>query len=166
MPRAASDGRNLSCALPNCLHHHTTGDRNAALPQLPWSLSSPCPSVRQEYSMFVLQYLLEALGETACRCAGCFMHVSGRDSIFPKETTIYEPRHTEEGPLSLFWQQRTDAEATSTYIYCGWRDMGSFWIYASTTYRLPTGEGPQFPSKIPCTRSSHRKRRRGDKRGH
>lgn len=93
MPRAASDGRNLSCALPTCLHHHTTGDRNAALLQLPWSLSSPCPSVRQEYSMFVLQYLLEALGETACRCAGCFMHFPGRDSIFPKETTIYNIAH-------------------------------------------------------------------------
>lgn len=31
MPRAESDGRNLSCALPICLHRHTIGDGNAAL---------------------------------------------------------------------------------------------------------------------------------------
>lgn len=114
MPRAASDGRNLSSALPICLHRHTTGDGNAALLQLPWSLSSPCPSARQDYSLLVLQYLLEAPDEMACHCAGCFMHFPGRDSLFPKETTIYKPRHTGKGPLSLFWKQRTDTESTTT----------------------------------------------------
>jgi len=66
MPRAALDGRNLSCTLPICLHRHTTGDGNTALLQLAWSLSSPGPSVGQDYALFVLQYLLEAPDETAC----------------------------------------------------------------------------------------------------
>lgn len=37
----------------------------------------------------------------------------GGDSIFLKEVTIYKPRHTEEEPLSLFWKQKIDVEATS-----------------------------------------------------
>lgn len=89
IPRAASEGQNLSCALPICLHCHTAGDGKAALVQLSRSLSGPCPSVRQDHSLFVLQYLLEAPDETTSRCAGHFMHFPGRHSLFPKENTIY-----------------------------------------------------------------------------
>lgn len=51
MPRAASDGRTLTCILPICLYGYTTEDGNAALLQLPWSLSRVCPSVGQDYSV-------------------------------------------------------------------------------------------------------------------
>ena len=39
-------------------------------------------------------------------------------------------------------------------------------MYASTICWLPTGEGPQLPSKISCTHSSFYKRGKGKKWGH
>lgn len=50
----------------------------------------------------------------ARRRAGCFLHFPGTESLFPRDATIHRPRHTEGGPLSLFWKQRTDVESTST----------------------------------------------------
>lgn len=50
--------------------------------------------------------------------------------------------------------------------YFGWRDVGSFWIYAPMTCWLPTAEGPQLPSKISRACSSLCKRGRSDKQGH
>lgn len=149
MPGAASDGRNLSCALPIRLHRHATGDGNAALPQLPWPLSSPCPSVRQDYSLFVLQYLLEAPEEMACRCAGCFMHFPGRDSLFPKETTIYKPRHRGEEPLFLFWKQRTDVESTSTSTVGGrTRDPSEYMPLPYAGSLLGSANNPPLKSSV------------------
>lgn len=120
MPRAASDGRTLSCTLPICLYGYTTEDGNTALLQLPWSLSSVCPSVGQDYSLFVLQYILEAPDETAVMLGAACPSRGGTVSS-PREITTYayKPRQTEEAPLFLFWKLRTDVEAT-------WVDMASF----------------------------------------
>lgn len=41
----------------------------------------------------------------ARRCAGCSLRFPGVDSLFPKETPSYRPRHTREGPLSLLWKK-------------------------------------------------------------
>lgn len=41
----------------------------------------------------------------ARRCAGCSLHFPGMDCLYPKETTTYKPRHTQEGPLSLLWKK-------------------------------------------------------------
>lgn len=70
--------------------------------------------VKQDYSLFVLQYLLEAPGEMARCCAGCFLHSPGVDSLFTRGATTCVPRHTQERPLSLLWENRTDVESAST----------------------------------------------------
>lgn len=102
MLRAGSDGRNLGGVPPICLHHCSTRDGNTALSSVlvfVWPLSIG----KQDFSLFVLQYLLEAPGEMARCYTGCFLHFPRMDSLFPRESTIYRPRHTQEGPLSLLW---------------------------------------------------------------
>jgi len=76
------------------------------------------------------------------------MNFPGTDSIFPKETTVYKPRHTEEGPSSLLWKQRTDVEATSTTTV-----VGKMW-YPSECMPLPfagslLGKAHNSPLKSP-----------------
>lgn len=99
----------------------------------------------------------------ARRCAGCFLHFPGMDSLFPRGATTNRLGHTQKGPLSLLWKKRADVESTSTSTVAGraW-DLSEHLPLPCAGSLL----GNFSPPEMLCAHRPHCKKGRSSKRGH